>query len=263
MTAASPPGYARAVFDIDLSGRRAWVTGGSRGIGRATCLALARAGCDLAVGFHTAEAQAEAVAQEVRGLGRRAITVGGNLGDAATCDAAQQRIAAELGHVDILVNNAGAIRDKLFLLLEPGDWAAVLDANLMSCVNATRACVRAMWPKRAGKIINISSVAATRGGAGQANYVATKAAIEGITRSLAVEFGPRKITVNCIAPGVVETEMSEALVASSKEGILERQILKRLGRPEEIAAWVVWLASSHTDWVSGQTFHVDGGLKMA
>lgn len=251
------------MFEIDLSGKRAWVTGGSRGIGKATCLALARAGCDIAVGFHTAEAEAEAVAQEVRALGRRAISVGGDLGNAAACEAAHQRIAAELGHIDVLVNNAGAIRDKLFLLLEPSDWQAVLDANLGSCVNATRVCVRAMWPKRAGKIINISSVAATRGGAGQSNYVATKAAIEGITRSLAVEFGARKITVNCIAPGVIETEMSEALVASSKDGILERQILKRLGKPDEIAAWVVWLASAHTDWVSGQVFHVDGGLKMA
>lgn len=250
-------------MQIDLTGKRAWVTGGSRGIGKATCLALARAGCDVAVGFHTGQTEAEAVAQELRGLGRAAVAVGGDLGDAAACEAAHQRVASELGHVDILVNNAGAIRDKLFLLLEPADWKAVIDANLMSCVNATRTCVRAMWPKRAGKIINISSVAATRGGAGQANYVATKAAIEGITRSLAVEFGARKITVNCIAPGVVETEMSEALIASSRDGILERQIVKRLGRADEIAAWVVWLASSHADWVSGQTFHVDGGLKMA
>lgn len=251
------------MFEIDLTGKRAWVTGGSRGIGRATVLALAGAGCDVAVGFHAAQAEAEAVAREVEALGRRAIVVGADLGKVEACEAAHQRIAAELGHVDILVNNAGAIRDKLFLLLDSADWAHVLDANLMSCVNATRTAVRAMWSKRAGRIINISSVAATRGGAGQSNYVATKAAIEGITRSLAVEFGPRKITVNCIAPGVIETEMSEALIASSKDGLLERQIIKRFGRADEIAAWVVWLASAHTDFVSGQVFHVDGGLKMA
>jgi 3-oxoacyl-[acyl-carrier protein] reductase len=251
------------VLEIDLSGKRAWVTGGSRGIGRATCLALARAGCDVAVGFHSAATAADAVVAEVVALGRRAIAVGGDLGQVAAREAAHQRIASELGHVDILVNNAGAIRDKLFLLLDESDWSSVIDANLMSTVNATRTAVRAMWPKRAGKIINISSVAATRGGAGQSNYVATKAAIEGITRSLAVEFGARKITVNCIAPGVIETEMSEALIASSRAGLLERQIIKRFGAAHEIAAWVVWLASAHADFVSGQVFHVDGGLKMA
>ena len=251
------------MFEIDLTGKRAWVTGGSRGIGRATCLALARAGCDVAVGFHTAQDQADAVAGEVRALGRTAITVGGDLGDAAACERAHQQIGAELGHVDILVNSAGAIRDKLFLLLEPADWQAVLDSNLMSCVNATRTVVRAMWPKRAGRILNLSSVAATRGGAGQANYVASKAAIEGVTRALAVELAPRKITVNCIAPGVIETEMSEALIASSRDGLLERQLVKRFGRPDEIAGWVVWLASSYGDFVSGQVFHIDGGLKMA
>jgi 3-oxoacyl-[acyl-carrier protein] reductase len=251
------------VFDIDLTGKRAWVTGGSRGIGRATCLALARAGCDVAVGFHTAEAEAAAVADEIRALGRAAVTAGGDLGVADVCEAAHKRIATELGHIDILVNNAGIIRDNLFLLLSPDDWSAVIAGNLTSTVNATRAVVRAMWPKRAGRIINISSVAATRGGAGQANYVASKGAIEAITRSLAVELAGRKITVNCIAPGVIETEMSEALIASSRDALLERQLVKRFGRADEIAAWAVWLASSYCDFVSGQVFHVDGGLKMA
>lgn len=250
------------MFELDLTGKRAWVTGGSRGIGRATCLALAKAGCDVAVGFRESEAQAQAVVAEITATGRRAIAVGGDLGNAETCEALHQRAVAELGPIDVLVNNAGAIRDKLFLLLEPTDWSAVLDANLMSCVNATRAVVRGMWPRRTGRIINISSVAATRGGAGQANYVASKGAIEALTRSLAVEFAPRKITVNCIAPGVIETEMSEALIASSRDGLLERQLVKRFGRPDEIAAWVVWLASGWSDFVSGQIFHVDGGLKM-
>jgi len=250
------------VFEIDLKDRRAWVTGGSRGIGRSTCLALAQAGCDVAVGFHSAEAEANAVVSEIQALGRRAVAVGGDLGKSTVCDELHKRITNELGHVDILVNNAGVIRDKLFLLLEPEDWTAVIDANLMTCVNATRTVVRAMWPKKAGRIINISSVAATRGGAGQSNYVASKAAIEGITRSLAVELAARKITVNCIAPGVIETEMSQALIDSAKDELLKRQIVKRFGRPDEIAAWVVWLASSWSDFVSGQIFNVDGGLKM-
>ena len=251
------------MFALDLSGRRAWVTGGARGIGRATCLALARAGCDVAVGYHTQAAAADEVVAELHALGRRAVALGGDLGEPGVADALYQRAAAELGPIDILVNNAGAIRDKLFLLLEAEDWDAIVRANLMSAVHATRAAVRAMWPRRAGRIINVSSVAATAGGAGQANYVASKAAIEGITRSLAVELAPRKITVNCIAPGVIETEMSAALVDKDKDAILERQLVKRLGRADEIAAWVVWLASPHCDFVSGQIFHVDGGLKMA
>lgn len=250
------------MFEIDLSGQRAWVTGGSRGIGRATCLALARAGCDVAVGYASAQAEAEAVVAEIAAMGRKAVAVGGDLANTEACEEAHRRVVAELGPLDVLVNNAGAIRDKLFLMLDDADWTHVLDANLRSCVNATRAAVRGMWPRKRGRIINLSSIAATRGGAGQANYVATKGAIEAITRSLAVEFAPRKILVNCIAPGVIETQMSEALIASAKDGLLERQIVKRFGRADEIAAWVVWLAGPHCEFVAGQVFHVDGGLKM-
>lgn len=239
------------------------MTGGSRGIGRAIALSLARAGSDVAVGFNSAEAEAEEVVAEITALGRKAVAVGGNLADAKACEDCYRKAAAAIGPIDVLVNNAGAIKDNLFLLLEPGDWDAVIDSNLKSCVNATRAAVRSMWQKKSGKIINISSVAATRGGSGQSNYVATKGAIEAMTRSLAVEFAPRKITVNCIAPGVIDTEMSKALIASASEGVLARQLVKRFGRPEEIAAWVVMLASTYGDFVTGQVLHVDGGMKMA
>lgn len=250
------------MFELDLQGKRAWVTGGSRGIGRAVVLALARAGCDVAVGYNSNAAEAEAVVEEVRNLGRLAVAIGGDLAHVQLTEDCYARIVAALGPVDILVNNAGVIRDNLFLLLDDNDWSAVIDSNLRSCVNATRAATRTMWKKKQGRIVNVSSVAATRGGAGQANYVATKGAIEAMTRSLAVEFAPRNITVNCVAPGVIDTEMSKPFVAAAGEGLLARQLVKRLGTPEEIAGWVVMLCSSYGDFVTGQILHVDGGLKM-
>jgi 3-oxoacyl-[acyl-carrier protein] reductase len=251
------------MFGISLIGQIAWVTGGSRGIGRAAALALARAGADVAVGYRSKAAEAEAVVAEIAGLGRKALAVAMDVADAAATVAAHQRIVAELGKVDVLVNSAGVTRDNLFLMLEPEDWSAVLDTNVMGTVNACKCVIRDMMGKRRGRIINLSSVAATKGGRGQANYAATKGAIEAMTRSLAVELAKRNITVNCVAPGVIETDMSAEVRKLAADEILARQLVQRFGTPDEVAAWIVMLASDFGAFVTGQTMHVDGGLKMA
>ena len=252
------------VFSINLEGKRSWVTGASRGIGKASALALAKAGCDVAVGFHKGEAEAQAVVEEIRALGRKAIAVGGDVALAAECERMHAVMAKELGHIEILVNNAGIQQHNMFLLLETTDWERVLGTNLMGTVNATRAVLKSMWARKAGRIINVSSVAATRGSRGQANYVASKGAIEAMTQSLAVEFAPRKITVNCIAPGAVDTEIWEdAWDPARRQAVIDRQLVKRFGTADEIAGWVVMLASSYGEFLTGETLHLDGGWQRA
>lgn len=250
------------MFTIDLTGKVAWVTGGSRGIGRATILALAKAGCDVAIGYNSKEDQAIAVAKEAEQMGRKACCIKMDVSVEDSCVAAHKQISETLGPVDILVNNAGVIADNLFVMLESDDWKRVLDTNVMGVVHVTKTVVRDMMMKRAGRIINISSVAGTKGGRGQANYAASKGAVEALTRSLAVELGPRNITVNCVAPGVIETEMSQEVIKLARDEILSRQVSRRFGKPEEIAAWVVFAASSYGEFMTGQTIHVDGGMKM-
>lgn len=245
------------MFTIDLSGRRAWVTGASRGIGRATALALAEAGCDVAIGYQQADEEAAAVAEAVRAKGRRAHLAKGHVGVRAECERMHTEIVEALGGpVDVLVNNAGIHRNNLFLTMEDGEWEAVLETNLLGVVHPTRAVAKSMWVRKRGRIINMSSVAAHGGGRGQANYAASKGAIEALTMNLAVEFGPRNITVNCISPGAIDTTM---WVGTDTTHVVERQIVKRLGTPEEIAAWVVMLASDYAGFVTGEILSVDGG----
>ena len=250
------------MFGVNLPGKIAWVTGGSRGIGRATCLALADAGADVAVGY---KAQAEAAAAVVAGVvakGRRAIAVQVDVTSAESCTAAYELIDKALGKTDILVNNAAVVADNLFPMLEAADWKSVLDTNLMGVVHATQAVVRDLMMKRAGRIINVTSAAGTKGGRGQSNYAASKGAVEAMSRSLAVELSKRNITVNCVAPGVIETDMSAEIRKLAEKEILERQLIKRFGKPEEVAALIVFLASDHAAFITGQTFGIDGGLKM-
>ncbi len=250
------------MFSIEIPGQVAWVTGGSRGIGRAVALALANAGCNVAIGYRSRADEAEGVVREITDLGCKAIAVKMDVGNAKECEEAHAIVGKELGPVTILVNSAGVTADNLFIMLGEDDWKSVISTNLMGVVNVTKACMRDMMMKRNGRVINLSSVAGTKGGRGQSNYAATKGAVEAMTRSLAVEMGSRGITVNCVAPGVIETEMAAEVIKLAKDQILDRQIVKRFGKPEEIAAWVLFLASKHGEFITGQTIHVDGGLKM-
>jgi 3-oxoacyl-[acyl-carrier protein] reductase len=250
------------MFSIDLTGKHAWVTGGSRGIGREIALSLASAGCDVAVGYASKADEAKQVVAEIEKKGRKAVAVKADVADLAASTDAAAAVKAALGPVEILVNSAGVTRDNLFAMLEEEDWDAVLGVNVMGAVHVIKAVLPDMMAKRWGRIINLSSVAGTKGGRGQANYAASKGAIEAMTRSLAVELSRRNITVNAVAPGVIETDMSAEVRKLAAQEILDRQLVKRFGKPTEIAAWVVMLASDYGEFVTGQTFHLDGGLKM-
>jgi 3-oxoacyl-[acyl-carrier protein] reductase len=182
--------------------------------------------------------------------------------DSKACAAAVERVAERRGRIDVLVNNAGLIRDNLIALLEDDDVRSVLETNVEGVFNVTRAVVPHMVSRRAGKIINVGSVSGEKGGRGQSNYAASKGAINALTRALAVELAPRQITVNCVAPGVVETEMSQAVRDMAGDEIKSRILLRRFGTPQEIAYAVWFLASKYADYVTGEVLHVDGGFKM-
>jgi 3-oxoacyl-[acyl-carrier protein] reductase len=250
------------LFSIDLTGKTAWVTGASRGIGAAIARALGQAGAQVAVSYRSKGVEAEAVVAAIEASGSKALAVPCDVADARSCEEAYQKIEAAFGKVDILVNNAGVIADNLFMMLEDSDWQPVLETNLMGGVRCTRLAMKGMMMRRFGRVINLSSVAATKAGRGQANYAASKGAIEAMTRSLAVEVGRRGVTINCIAPGVIETDMSADVRKLGEDEIMERLVIKRYGKSEEIAAWAVLLASEYGAYMTGQVVHIDGGLKM-
>lgn len=250
------------VFNLDLTGKSVWITGGSRGLGRAMAVAFAKAGSDVAISWRSGEDAGRAVAQEVEALGRRALSLRCDVTDAAAVEQARDQIESVFGTIDILVNNAGVVRDNLFMMLEDKDWDEVFATNVMGAVHCSRSVIRGMMMRRWGRIINISSIAASRGGRGQSNYAASKGALESLTQSLAVELASRNILVNCIAPGVIETEMSREVIGLAKDLILNHQLLKRFGRPEDIAAWAVMLASEHAAFMTGQVVTIDGGYKL-
>ncbi len=238
----------------------ALVTGASRGIGRAIALALAHEGWRV-IGTATTESGAAGISEALSAHGGRGIVL--NVTDAAGSQAAVDAIVAQEGGVHVLVNNAGITRDTLSMRMKDEDWDAVLDTNLKAVFRMSRAVTKPMMKQRAGRIINITSVVGASGNAGQANYAAAKAGVAGLTRSLARELGSRGITVNCVAPGFIATDMTDVLPEAQKAALLAQIPLGRLGAPEEIAAAVVFLASPGGAYITGTELHVNGGMFMA
>ena len=245
-----------------LEGKVALVTGASRGIGKAIALLLAENGADVAVNFAGSTAAAEAVAAEIEKMGRKAILVQGDVSQTEVCAEMVDKVVKELGHIDILVNNAGITRDTLLLRMKEEDWDAVLNTNLKGVFNCTKAAVKYMAKQRSGAIVNISSVVALMGNAGQANYSASKAGMIALAKSIAQELGSRGIRANAIAPGFIMTAMTDALSEEVKAEWCKKIPLRRGGTPEDVANIATFLASDMSSYVSGQVIQVDGGMNM-
>jgi 3-oxoacyl-[acyl-carrier protein] reductase len=245
-----------------LEGEIALVTGATRGIGRAIALALGAQGA-LVVGTATTAEGAERIGAALREAGVRGQGMVMNVTDQDSVDAVLAAMAEAQGAPSILVNNAGITRDNLLLRMKDAEWDQIIDTNLTSVYRLSKACLRAMTKARKGRIINITSVVAMSGNAGQANYAAAKAGMIGFTKSLAREVGSRGITVNCVAPGFIDTDMTRALNEQQRQGLLGNIPLGRLGQPEEIASVVAFLASPGAAYVTGETIQVNGGMYMA
>ena len=245
-----------------LDGKVALVTGGSRGIGRAIAVALAREGAKLAINFAGNEKAAEETKALVEQAGSEAILLKADVSDKDADAALIDTVIKTYGKIDILVNNAGITRDNLMLRMKEGDFDAVIDANLRSVFYLTKAAAKSMMKKRTGRIITMSSVVGLTGNAGQVNYAAAKAGVLGITKSAAKELASRGITVNAVAPGFIETDMTDVLSDTVKESLLHEIPLKRMGEPKDVANAVLFLASDQSAYITGQVIHVDGGLVM-
>jgi 3-oxoacyl-[acyl-carrier protein] reductase len=250
---------------MSLEGKIAIVTGagrGGRGIGRGIALALAHAGADVVITSRSNIADAEAVAEAVRETGRTALAIPCDVSDAASVDSLFATVKEQLGRVDILVNNAGITRDTLLLRMSEDDWDGVLNANLKGTFLCTRAAAKIMLKQKSGRIINITSVNGQVGSPGQANYSASKAGMIGFTKSVARELASRSITVNAVAPGFIDTQMTDFVSGDSREKLLEKIPLGRFGTAEDVGAAVAFLASEAASYITGQTLTIDGGLTV-
>ncbi len=247
---------------MDLKGKAAIVTGASRGIGRATAISLARAGASVVINYSRNQAAAEEVKKTVEDSGGSAITFMADVSDYSQCESMVQSSIDHFNRIDILINNAGITRDNLLARMKAEEWQNVIDTNLTGVYNCCRAIVRPLLKQKSGgRIINIASVAGIYGNSGQSNYAAAKGGVIAFTRTLAKELGSRQITVNAVAPGFIETEMTDAISEQVKKQVLSRIALNRFGQPEDVAEVILFLASS-AGYVTGQVIAVDGNLSM-
>jgi len=246
---------------VELKDKVALVTGAAQGIGKAIALLLAREGADVVISDINIE-KAEETAREIEAMGRKAVAVKVNVASLGDVEKMVQSVLDRFGRIDILVNNAGIARDKLILRMAEEDWDAVIDINLKGTFNCTKAVVKHMSKQRSGKIVNIASVVGEMGNAGQANYSASKAGVIGLTKTIAREFAQRGINVNAIAPGYIETPMTDALPEKVKEELKRMIPAERLGRPEDVAEAVLFLVSEASGYITGQVLNVNGGIYM-
>jgi 3-oxoacyl-[acyl-carrier protein] reductase len=250
---------------MGLEDKVALVTGGSRGIGKAIVWELVRQGCRVGVNyidFDQNKEQAEELVAEIIQSGGKAVAVKGNVADLSEVDAMVHQVVSHFGRIDILVNNAGITRDTLLMRMKEEDWDAVIDVNLKGTFNCCKSVVKFMIKQKYGKIVNVASVVGLMGNAGQVNYGASKAGIIGLTKSLARELAGRNINVNAVAPGFIETKMTEILPESARENLVRQIPLQRLGKPEDVAHLVGFLVSDKAAYITGQTIPVDGGMVM-
>ena len=247
---------------MSLQGKCALVTGGSRGIGRAVCLELARQGARVAVNYTGNAAAAQETVEACRALGAEAFAIQADVAGAAESEAMVKEVLARFGRLDILVNNAGVTRDGLMLTMKEADWDAVLDTNLNGAFHCMKAVYRPMMKQKYGRIVNLSSIVGLRGNAGQANYAASKAGLIGLTKSLAKELAARNVTVNAVAPGFIDTDMTAALPEKAREALLASIPMGRLGQAEDVARAVAFFAGDDSAYVTGQVLCVDGGMAV-
>ncbi|MCX6014716.1 MAG: 3-oxoacyl-ACP reductase FabG [Chloroflexales bacterium] len=249
-------------MQIRLNDRIAVVTGGSRGIGRAISLSLATTGATVVVNYRGNQAAADETVASIVAAGGQAVAIQADVAKGEDVERLFKEVNERFGRIDILVNNAGITRDTLMLRMKDDDWDAVMDTNLRGLFLCTRAVLRPMTRVRWGRIINITSVVGLMGNAGQANYAAAKAGIIGFTKSVAREIGSRTITVNAVAPGFIDTELTASLGPETREALIKQIPLGRLGTPDDVAGLVTFLASEQAAYITGQTFNSDGGMVM-
>ncbi|RFU63237.1 3-oxoacyl-[acyl-carrier-protein] reductase [Peribacillus saganii] len=245
-----------------LEGKTALVTGASRGIGKEIALELARQGANVAINFAGSEAKANEVADEIKAMGRDSCTIQCDVSNSESVTDMVKAVIERFGSLDILINNAGITRDNLLMRMKEEEWDDVINTNLKGVFLCTKAVTRQMMKQRSGRIINIASIVGVSGNPGQANYVAAKAGVIGLTKTAAKELASRGITVNAIAPGFITTDMTDKLTEEVKEAMLKQIPLARFGDPKDIAVTAAFLASEGGSYMTGQTLHVDGGMVM-